>query len=340
MTDATRDRLFAVQQAFEHPVTLWSAVGIAVTVVGFGIVIQVLRRVGATSTSTHAELMSRWKSWLWLVAIILFPVLLGAAWTIVGIAVLSLLCYREYARATGIAQQTTINAVVVIGIVLLAFAAIDHWERLFFALAPLTVIVIATASIHNDQPQGYVQRVALGTFGFLLFGFSLAYVSMMSNATDYRPLLIMILIGVEMNDIFAYCVGKTIGKRKLLPNTSPGKTVAGAVGALLLTTALVACIGHFVFANSAMDNPLILITLGFIVGGIGQLGDLMLSSIKRDVGIKDSGSAIPGHGGILDRFDSLVLVPPVVYHYVSLKLGEGKWLGSEETTRIFSSSWF
>ncbi|MEX2287939.1 MAG: phosphatidate cytidylyltransferase, partial [Planctomycetaceae bacterium] len=134
--------------------------------------------------------------------------------------------------------------------------------------------------------------------------------------------LLLILIGVSLNDVFAYCIGKSMGRKKLLPNTSPGKTMAGSVGALILTTLLVAFLGHFVFDDTPMDNIWRLLTLGFIVSGLGQLGDLILSSIKRDVGVKDTGRVIPGHGGLLDRFNSLLLVPPAVYHYVSLNLDQ------------------
>jgi phosphatidate cytidylyltransferase len=131
----------------------------------------------------------------------------------------------------------------------------------------------------------------------------------------------LILLAVELNDVFAYCVGKAFGGPKLLPATSPGKTIAGSVGALVLTTAFTAVLGHFVFAGSEVDRIDRLVVLGLLVSVLGQLGDLMLSSIKRDVAVKDTGAVIPGHGGVLDRFDSLVLVPPVVFHYLSLYLG-------------------
>src|SRR6202011_1418861 len=98
------------------------------------------------------------------------------------------------------------------------------------------------------------QRVAMGSLGFLLFGYSLGYVSYIANDENYRPILILILLGVEINDVFAFCVGKTIGGPKLLPRTSPGKTVAGSVGALVLTTALVAGLGHLVFFGTAVDR--------------------------------------------------------------------------------------
>src|SRR5262249_15191894 len=149
-----------------------------------------------------------------------------------------------------------------------------------------------------------IQRVGLGVLGFVFFGYSFGYLGLLANDAGpdgrYRALLVLVLLAVELNDVIAYCVGKTIGGPKLLPNTSPGKTVAGAVGALLLTTALVAGLAHLVFAGTAVDRLDRLVILGVLVSVLGQLGDLMLSSIKRDVAVKDTGTLIPGHGGLLD----------------------------------------
>jgi phosphatidate cytidylyltransferase len=117
-----------------------------------------------------------------------------------------------------------------------------------------------------------------------------------------------------------------------VPNTSPNKTVGGAFGAIILTTPLVAVIGHFIWTNTALDNPICLIGLGIIVSIVGQFGDLMLSAIKRDLGLKDTAKLIPGHGGLLDRFDSLILVAPAVFHYVNYFVG----FGAGQPQRIFS----
>jgi phosphatidate cytidylyltransferase len=335
ISPATWDRLFNPSGAFDHPVTLWAVVGLAAALALAGAVFPALRAANVIGPETHRDAMTRWRSWLWLVALMLAPVLLGAAWTILAVLVLSLLCYREFARGTGVFREKTIGAVVVLGTLLVNFAALDHWERLFFALGPLTVALVAVATIPQDRPKGYVQRVALGALGFLLFGFSLGYLSLMANLPDYRPLLILILVAVELNDVFAWCCGKAFGRGglKLLPNTSPGKTVAGAFGAIVLTTVLVATIAHFLFQGTAVDRPAVLISLGILISGLGQLGDLVLSSIKRDVGVKDTGAAIPGHGGLLDRFDSLLLVPPAVFHYLSYHLGP---LAGDQPTRIFT----
>ncbi len=114
-----------------------------------------------------------------------------------------------------------------------------------------------------------------------------------------------------------------LGRRKLAPNTSPNKTVGGAVGAIVLTSTLVIALGHFVFQGTELDRPVRLATLGLLVSVVGQLGDLMLSSVKRDLGLKDISNLIPGHGGLLDRFDSLILVAPAAFHYIGYLNGIG-----------------
>ena len=149
----------------------------------------------------------------------------------------------------------------------------------------------------------------------------------------------MVLVAVELNDIFGFLAGKALGRRRLLPMTSPNKTWAGAIGALVLTTALVCGIGWSLFAGTPLQHLGWLLGLGILISILGQLGDLTLSSIKREIGVKDVGATLPGHGGLLDRFDSLVLVPPAVYHYLSLALGEAGPLGANQTFRILTSGW-
>jgi phosphatidate cytidylyltransferase len=333
VSPALRERLFSADRAFDHPVTAW-AVGLVAAVLAVApLAALILRKTGKLDAKLYGEVMLRWRSWLGIVALMLAPILLGPVWVVAAVVLLSVLCYSEFARATGAFREKTVSLIVGLGILLVAFAAFDHWPRLFFASAALTSGLIAVATIPQDRPKGYVQRVALGVLGFLLFGYCLGYLGLFANAPDYRPMLILLLLGVGLNDVFAFCTGKLIGGPKLLPNTSPNKTVAGAAGALVLTTALVAALGHFVFAGTAMDRPVPLLVLGAGLSVLGQLGDLLVSSVKRDVGVKDIGATIPGHGGLLDRFDSLVLVPPAAYHFLSLVLGP---LGAGQPERIFS----
>jgi phosphatidate cytidylyltransferase len=201
------------------------------------------------------------------------------------------------------------------------FAALDAWYGFFLAMAPLGVVLVAAATIPLDRPAGYIQRTALGIFAFLLFGSGLLHLAYLANAVDYRPVLLLILIAVGLNDVFAFVVGKAIGGVKLVPATSPNKTAAGAIGAVVLTTAAVTLAAGPIFADTGMAGVVPRLGLGLVIAVVGQAGDLMLSSIKRDLGIKDTGTAIPGHGGLLDRCNSLLLVAPAAFHYLKVMQG-------------------
>ena len=327
-------RFFGYEQAFAHPLTRGVVVFLAAALVLAPVIFKLLRRRVAMEDATYAELWARWRSWIWISSAMVVPILLGAAWVIAGVFILSLLCYREFSRATGIFREKMIGLASVLGLCLVTFAVIDHYPRLFFAAPVIGIGLIAIVTIPQDRPKGFTQRVALGMMGFLFFGFSFAYLSLMTTDPLYRPLLLFLFLAVELNDIFAYCSGRLLGGAKLLPNTSPGKTRAGAAGAVALTTALTLALGHWVlFPDTPMDHWPRLLLLGAGISVFGQLGDLLLSSIKRDLGIKDLGHLLPGHGGLLDRFDSLVIITPLYYHYLSLVLGP---LGEGQAQRILT----
>ncbi len=320
--------LFDFSGAFSSFITILVVLVVAGSLAGGRWLIGELSRRGALSVSLEQELLSRWSTWCWLSPAIVVPILLGRIWTIVAVCLLSLLCYREYARTTGLFRNRTISIVVVGGILLVTYASLVDWQRLYWAAAPITVGMLAVVALQSDRPEGYIQRVALGAFGFLLLGHSLGYLGQfanihdLGNGTDFRPIVLTILMGVAVSDVSAYAFGKSIGGPKLMPHTSPNKTIAGALGAWVVTTLLVAFLGHFIFKDTPVDHFSRLIALGALVGGLAQLGDLMLSAIKRDVGVKDTGTILPGHGGFLDRFNSLILVPAAAFHYISAGLEE------------------
>ena len=332
MNNATWQRLFGFRHAFDDPVTVVLTLAVAALLLLAPLLIFITTRAAKSTADKRKELWDRYRSWIWLVLLILIPILAGAFWTILAVATLSFLCYREYARITGLFRERTISLIVVIGILFLTFAELDNWYRLFVALFPLTVALIAIGGLIADQPKGYIQRVGLGVLGFALFGSGLGNLGYMANDWNYRPILLLILCSVELNDIFAYICGHLFGHRKFVPNTSPNKTVGGALGALGLTTPLVAITAHFIWTDTALDSSIRLIGLGIIISVVGQFGDLMLSSIKRDLALKDTAKLIPGHGGLLDRFDSLILVSPAVFHYVNYFVG----FAASQPERIFT----
>ena len=199
--------------------------------------------------------------------------------------------------------------------------------------------MIAVTAIVQDRPHDYLRRVALASFGFLIFGLSLGYVSYfanvadLGNGTDYRPIIMMIVLGVAMNDVFSYCVGKVIGGPKLVPNTNPDKTIAGSLGGILLASPVIMQMAHRIFHDTPADSWFVLIVLGVGISCLSQFGELAVSSIKRDVGVKDTGNHILEHEGILDRLASLILVPPAVFYFLCIYLGP---LALDEPARIIT----
>jgi phosphatidate cytidylyltransferase len=332
MDGATRERLFGYSHAFDHPLVKYAAIAVSAALVIAPLLIWTLQSLGKLNPAPRKELWARYFSWLMLVPMMFVPILLGAAWAIAAIGIMSILCYREFARATGIFRDSITSGVVAIGILAIYFSVADNWYAFFVALTPLTIALIATTALLRDQPKGYIQRVALGIFAFVLFGVCYGHLGFFANDRNFRPLLVWLIINVELNDIFAYLVGKNFGRRKLAPNTSPNKTVAGALGALALTTTLAAFTGHLVFRGTPLDAPHHMILLGLLMSATGQLGDLTLSSVKRDLGIKDWAATIPGHGGLLDRFNSMLFAAPAIFHYVGYYQG----IGIDQWQRVFT----
>jgi len=330
----TLQRLFDPSQAFDHPVTIGAVTAIVLGLLSASLLLRILKRTQKIQEETYLELLARTRSWYVLAAAMVVPILLGAAWVCGFFLLLSLFCFREYARATGLSESRTATISVVVAILATYFAVLDHWLDLFTTSWALGMCLIAVVGLVPDQPRGYIQRVALAIVGFALFGGSLGHLAFISNDSLFRPILLWLLLCVELNDVFAYLVGNAIGKRKLLPNTSPNKTWGGAIGAVVLTTLLAASIGHYVFRDTTIDRIPHLLMLGFLISTLGQCGDLVISSIKRDLGVKDMSTMIPGHGGLLDRFDSLLLMAPVVFHYINYFKSDG--IGGDQAVRILT----
>jgi len=212
-----------------------------------------------------------------------------------------------------------------------------------FALRPAIVSVVALAVLAatiwlrgvEGQPLGAAATTLLGvvyTAGMLSFGYAIRYhdivrgydvvgarhVSIGSFTFGVPPggvLLIFPMVVTWASDIGAYFVGRALGKRKLIPSVSPGKTVAGAVGGLVasMLVAWAFARGVLVPVANLGFTPWGALVFGGLVSAAAQVGDLFESLLKREARVKDSSHIIPGHGGILDRFDSLIFVLPLAY---------------------------
>jgi phosphatidate cytidylyltransferase len=332
MNADTWQRLFGTRHAFDEPAVVLISIFLGLGLLLSPLVILGLDRAGKLEPELRDDLWRRYRSWLFMVPMLTLPILLGAFWAIASVCLLSVVCFREFARTTGFFREKLMNALVVLGIFSLGFACLDHWYRLFVALTPLIIVVIAAVSTSLDRPKGYIQRVAMASLSFLLFGTCLGHMGYLANDAHYRSLMLLLFFSILVNDIVAYIVGKSIGGPNLAPETSPNKTISGSLAAILVTTLLVLVLGVLVFPDGRLHSPWLLLLLGIVISIAGQVGDLTVSAIKRDAGVKATGTWMPGRAGVLDRANSLLLSAPAMFHF----LNYAQTIGSDQVVRIFT----
>jgi phosphatidate cytidylyltransferase len=181
-----------------------------------------------------------------------------------------------------------------------------------FALAFLLLLLFILALFQSEEFPLRVERVSRHLLGFFYIGFLLAHFILMRKMERGWAFILFTLVSVYFGDTVAFYVGRAWGRRKLAPRISPGKTVEGGLGAIVGSIAG-ALVSKFLFFPQL--PVLHALALGSAIGVVGQLGDLWESLLKRSAQVKDSGTLIPGHGGVLDRFDSVLFACPLVYYY-------------------------
>jgi phosphatidate cytidylyltransferase len=308
--------------ALQSPVFLFYLV-VAASLLVFGGVVLAMLKWGLRKKVGHA--WTAYGGWLFIVPLLLLVFFLGREVAIVFVTLVAVLGFHEFARATGLYRDSIITWTVYLGIgttgvVCLMTDPTDGqpgWYGLFMALPVFVVALILVIPVVRNRAQGQLELLALAIVGFVYFGWMFGHLAFLANSTDAYSYLGYLVVAVAVNDIAAYICGTLFGRHLLRNNISPKKTWEGAAGALavslLLPWALRFSFPHF----EARD----LIVAGLIVSIGGQLGDLIVSVIKRDLRIKDMGAMIPGHGGILDRIDSLIYVAPLFFHYVRYRHG-------------------
>ncbi|MCR6544703.1 phosphatidate cytidylyltransferase [Dehalobacterium formicoaceticum] len=179
---------------------------------------------------------------------------------------------------------------------------------------PILLIFIFTVIFKG----GNYESSALSLTGLFLFAWTIAHLILIRETfpSGYKYIFLAFVI-TWTTDTGAYIFGRLLGRHKLAPRISPNKTIEGALGGMLLCLVLVYALKGF-FPQITLN---LFMALGGIASLLGQMGDLMESAVKRWAGVKDSGNIIPGHGGVLDRFDSLTLVAPLMYYFLKPLIG-------------------
>jgi phosphatidate cytidylyltransferase len=281
-----------------------------------GLMLLIMSALGKDVSS----IWTTYRGWLIMIPLVMGTIFLGRTAVIIGVGLLAIVGFKEFARATGVYEDWGLTGLVYLGILLLGGASyvtdprLDYpgWYGLFMSLPAYVVGAILLVPILRNRAKGQLQRVALAIVGFIYFGWMFSHLGFLANSQYAYGYVLYLVLAVEINDIAAFTCGKIFGKHKLRENISPNKTIEGSIGAicvsLVVPWALWFSFPHF--------EPVHLVITGLVVGVGGQLGDLVISYIKRDIGIKDMGAVIQGHGGILDRVDSMIFVAPIFFHVV------------------------
>jgi phosphatidate cytidylyltransferase len=262
-----------------------------------------------------------------LIPVVLLLVLKAPFWliTLVTAAVAELGAW-EYLGLADASGAKTPRILVMAAVAVLFGCAFRNADLIGPALAGLALLLFLICVFRSP-----LERVLLDTaasvFGLIYVGFALATIPLVSAQAGGPSLLLLLLFVVWSGDIAALYVGRSLGRRKLAPRLSPNKTWEGTLasvgGSLAITLALIALAG--VLARRGIDllaypgSIWHWLVLALVLNVAAQLGDLAESGLKRGAGVKDSGALLPGHGGILDRIDALLLAAPVLWYAQLLK---------------------
>jgi phosphatidate cytidylyltransferase len=304
--------------------TFPTSVQIAFLVMGGLLVIASLVSISLVKSRPdrdYRELRLRIKTWWWIVAVFAFAVLFNKTVSVIVFGFISFLAFKEYLSL--IPTRRADHRVL-----FWAYLAIPvqyywvwmAWYGTFIIFIPVyMLLLLPMRMVLIGENQGFHRAIGTLHWGLMITVFSLshmAYLLVLPEANNPAGgvvgLLIYLVFLTEINDVSQYIWGKTLGKRKIIPKVSPGKTVAGFLGGVATTTILAAAVAPYLTPLTWYEA----LGAGGLIGLSGFIGDVTISALKRDLGVKDSGSILPGHGGILDRLDSLTYTAPLFFHYV------------------------
>lgn len=295
--------------------------GIFALLIFASIVSAILRRAAPGEAAT--ELTRRVNSWWVMIAIFTFAILTTRVVSTVFLGLMTFLALKEY---LSLVPTRRVDRSVLLWLYLAIppqfyFAHIQDFGY-FMVWIPVWLFLFIPARITlGGVTEGFLRAVGLLSWGLMMTVFALSHTAMLlsfgvSRGYGAGPLLFLVAL-TQFNDVAQFTWGKLFGRHKILPSVSPKKTWEGFLGGFFTTMAVAGLVGPYLTPMNAYWSLL----AGAIIAVAGFLGDVTLSATKRDLGVKDASNLIPGHGGILDRVDSLIYAAPVFFHFINYFFG-------------------
>lgn len=298
---------------------IWLFVGIGVVLLSATLLGRHLeQRATASNQALLRNLNQRINAW-WVMILLIGIALIFGFWGVwLLFFVISFLALREFITLlpTRAADYWALVAAFYVILPLQYIWIGMHWYGLFSIFIPVyAFLILPILAVFEGDNRNFLERTAKVQWGLMISVFCISHVPALLTLElpgfEHQQILLMLflILVVQSSDVLQYVWGKLMGKKLIAPKVSPSKTLAGTVGGILsasLLGALLWWITPFSFAQAFL--------MAFIINSMGFLGGLVMSAIKRDRGIKDWGHLIAGHGGMLDRLDSVCFAAPVFFH--------------------------
>lgn len=267
----------------------------------------------------YRELQQRVNSWWWMIGVVFLSLGFGYTAALVLFALISFLALKEFFSIVPIRQaDRRVVFWTYLAIPVQYYWVAIEWHTMFLIFIPVYLFLfIPLRMVILGDTQGFIRSAGVLHWGVMLTVFCISHLAalMSLNVVNANAggmgLVLFVLFITQFNDVMQYVWGKQLGKHKILPKVSPNKTWEGFLGGLGSTLILAMLLGSLLTPMRLLDC----FFAGALIACAGFIGDVVISSVKRDLVIKDSGKLIPGHGGILDRIDSLTYSAPLFFHF-------------------------
>jgi phosphatidate cytidylyltransferase len=297
---------------------LWGLAGVFALLLLATLIIEILSR--ADPKKNYTELRQRIQSW-WAIALLFsLSLLLSPGAAVMFFAFVSFLSLKEYFSLIPTRRaDRRVLFWAYLGIIFQYYWIYSRWYGMFLIFIPVYMfLLLPMRMVILGEIQGFLKAVGTIHWGLMLTVFSLSHVAyLLMLPPEGNPvaggagLLLYLVFLTAMGDISQYLWGKSLGRHHVLPTVSPKKTWEGLLGGMATTLVLAVILAPWL----TPFNLIHALALGLLLGLAGFIGDVTVSALKRDLGVKDSGNLLPGHGGILDRIDSLTYTAPLFFHF-------------------------
>ena len=296
-----------------EPNVLWTAAGVFVVLTAASL-FSIVRSGGG-------ELRARIRSWWIMAGIFAFALLLGRTAMLLFLGLVSFLALKEYLSLIPTRRaDRTVLFWAYLSIPIQFYWVGSEWYGMFAIFIPIYMFLfLPLPMLIRGETEGFLKAIGTLNWGLMATVYSISHAAfLLVLPADGNPgaggagLLLFLVLLTEFNDVAQYVWGRTLGRHKVIPRVSPNKTWEGLIGGIATTSLLSLLLAPLLTPLA----PLPALALGAFLSAAGFVGDITISAIKRDLRIKDSGALIPGHGGILDRLDSLTYTAPLFFHII------------------------